>query len=78
MVGPILTKLFAMIFDKRLNEWAEQHGMCVKGQVRFCKNYRNTKCEKKKKSWCFIVLTHAKSLCLKTTLLNVCRLLNNW
>jgi hypothetical protein len=22
-VGPILAKLFAMIFDKRLNEWAE-------------------------------------------------------
>jgi len=30
-VGPILTKLFAMILDKRLSEWAKQHGQkgCV-------------------------------------------------
>jgi len=27
IVGPILAKLFTMIFDKRLNEWAEQHGL---------------------------------------------------
>jgi hypothetical protein len=39
MVGPILAKLFAMIFDKRLNEWAEQHGLRVKGQAGFCKDY---------------------------------------
>ncbi len=31
---------------------------------------------KKKKSWCSILLTHAKSLCLKVTLLSVCRLSN--
>jgi len=37
--GPILAKLFAMIFDKRLNEWAEQHGLCVKGQTRFREDY---------------------------------------
>ncbi len=30
-IGLILTKLFAMIFDKSLSEWAEQHGLCVKG-----------------------------------------------
>jgi hypothetical protein len=27
IVGLILAKLFTMIFDKRLNEWAEQHGL---------------------------------------------------
>jgi hypothetical protein len=26
-IGPILSKLFAMILDKRLNEWAKQHGL---------------------------------------------------
>ncbi len=36
-VGPILAKLFTMILDKRPNEWAEQHGLCVKGQAGFCK-----------------------------------------
>jgi hypothetical protein len=30
-VGPILPKLFTMILDKRLNEWAEQHGLRAKG-----------------------------------------------
>jgi hypothetical protein len=30
-IGPILAKLFAMIIDKRLNEWVEQHGLCAKG-----------------------------------------------
>ncbi len=38
-VGPILAKLFAMIFDKRLSEWAEQHGLRAKGQVGFRKDY---------------------------------------
>ncbi len=38
-VGPILAKLFAMILDKRLNEWAEQHGLRAKGQAGFCKDY---------------------------------------
>jgi hypothetical protein len=42
MVGPILTKLFAMIFNKRLSEWAEQHGLRAKGQVGFRKNYHTT------------------------------------
>ncbi len=31
IVGPILAKLFAMILDKRLNEWAKQHGLRAKG-----------------------------------------------
>ncbi len=38
-VGPILTKLFIMILDKRLSGWAEQHGLCAKGQSRFRKDY---------------------------------------
>jgi hypothetical protein len=29
-----------MILDKRLSEWVEQHGLCAKGQVGFCKDYR--------------------------------------
>jgi hypothetical protein len=40
IVGPILSKLFAMILDKRLSEWAEQHGLHAKGQVGFHKDYR--------------------------------------
>jgi hypothetical protein len=30
-VGPILAKLFAMILDKRLSEWADQHELHLKG-----------------------------------------------
>jgi hypothetical protein len=41
-IGPILAKLFAMIFDKRLSEWAKQHGLRAKGQVGFRKDYRTT------------------------------------
>jgi hypothetical protein len=42
IVGPILAKLFAMILDKRLNEWAEQHGLRAKGEAKFHKDYRTT------------------------------------
>jgi hypothetical protein len=42
ILRPILTKLFVMILDKRLNEWAKQHGLRAKGQVGFCKYYRIT------------------------------------
>jgi hypothetical protein len=38
-VGLVLAKLFAMILDKRLNEWAEQHGLHAKGQTKFRKYY---------------------------------------
>jgi hypothetical protein len=38
-IGFILAKLFLMILDKRLSEWAEQHGMCAKGQFGFRKDY---------------------------------------
>ncbi len=41
-VGPILAKLFVMIFNKRLSEWAEQHVLRAKGQARFRKHYRIT------------------------------------
>jgi hypothetical protein len=39
-IGPILAKLFIMIFDKRLSEWAKQHGLFAKGQDGFRKDYR--------------------------------------
>jgi len=42
IVGPILAKLFVMILDKRLNEWAEQHVLRAKGQTGFRKDYRTT------------------------------------
>jgi len=38
-VGPILAKLFAMILDKRLSKWVEQHGLRAKGQTGFRKDY---------------------------------------
>ncbi len=38
-VRPILAKLFIMILDKRLSEWAERHGLRAKGQAGFCKDY---------------------------------------
>ncbi len=41
-IRPILVKLFTMILDKRLNEWAKQHGLHAKGQVGFRKYYRST------------------------------------
>jgi hypothetical protein len=37
-VGLILIKLFAMILNKRLSKWAEQHGLHAKGQAGFCKD----------------------------------------
>jgi hypothetical protein len=30
IVGHVLAKLFIMILDKKLSEWAEQHGLCAK------------------------------------------------
>jgi hypothetical protein len=41
-VGLILTKLFVMILDKRLNKWVEQHGLRAKGQTKFRKDYYTT------------------------------------
>ncbi len=41
-VGPILAKLFAMILEKRMSKWVEQHGLRAKGQAGFRKDYRTT------------------------------------
>ncbi len=41
-VGPILAKLFAMILEKRMSKWVEQHGLRAKGQAGFRKDYRPT------------------------------------
>jgi hypothetical protein len=38
-----------------------------------CETWTFSEREKINKSWCSILLTHAKSLCLKVTLLSVCR-----
>ncbi len=39
-IGPILAKLFAMILNKRLSEWVQQHELRAKGQTGFCKDHR--------------------------------------
>jgi hypothetical protein len=36
-VGPILAKLFAMILDKRLNDWTKQHGLGPRVKLDFVK-----------------------------------------
>jgi hypothetical protein len=38
-IGFILAKLSVMILNKRMSEWAEQHGLHAKGQVEFHKDY---------------------------------------
>jgi hypothetical protein len=42
MVRLVLAKLCAMILDKRLSEWVEQHGLHAKGQAGFRKDYHTT------------------------------------
>jgi hypothetical protein len=44
----------------------------------FCVERGLTVTWKKQKSWCPTLLTHAKNLCLKVTLLNVCKPSNTW
>jgi hypothetical protein len=41
-IGPILAKLFAMVLDKRLSKWVEQHGLRAKSQAGFRKDHRTT------------------------------------
>jgi len=41
-VGPVFAKLFAMIIERRLASWAEEHGIKARGQADFRKNYRTT------------------------------------
>ena len=41
-VGPVFTKLFVMIIERRLASWAEEDGVKARGQAGFRKNYRTT------------------------------------
>jgi len=41
-VGPILAKVFAMILEARLNSWAEERGLCARGQAGFRKDFCTT------------------------------------
>jgi hypothetical protein len=39
-VGPILAKVFAMILESRINQWAETNDLRAKGQASFRKDFR--------------------------------------
>jgi hypothetical protein len=80
-IRPILAKLFVMILDKRLNEWAEQHGLHAKGQAGFHKYYRTTdqlfilqtliehsKAKKKPLYYCFVDFKNAFNTVLREVL----------
>ena len=41
-VGPVLSKLFAMILDNRLHAWTEEHHLRAKGQAGFRRDHRTT------------------------------------
>jgi hypothetical protein len=41
-VGPVLTKVFAMILEARLSSWAEERGLCARGHAGFRKDFRTT------------------------------------
>ena len=41
-VGPVFAKLFAMIIERRLATWAEEHGVKARGQAGFRKDHRTT------------------------------------
>jgi len=41
-VGPVLTKVFAMILKARLSSWAEERGLRARGQVGFRKDFCTT------------------------------------
>ncbi len=41
-VGSVLAKVFAMILEARLNNWAEERGLWARGQVGFRKDFRTT------------------------------------
>jgi hypothetical protein len=42
MVGPILAKVFAMILEAQLNNWAEERGLRARGQAGFRKDFRTS------------------------------------
>jgi hypothetical protein len=41
-VGPVLAKVFAMILESRMSQWAEANDLRVKGQAGFRKDFRTT------------------------------------
>ncbi len=41
-VGPVLAKVFAMILEARLSNWAEERGLRARGQAGFRKDFRTT------------------------------------
>jgi hypothetical protein len=41
-VGPILAKVFAMIFESRISQWAETNDLWAKGQAGFRKDFKTT------------------------------------
>jgi exonuclease III len=66
-VGPVLAKVFAMILEARISQWAEANDLRAKGQAGFRKDYRTTdnlfilrtlteqaKLQKKKLYTCFV------------------------
>ncbi len=42
IVGPVLAKVFAMILESRISQWAETNDLRAKGQVGFIKDFRTT------------------------------------
>jgi len=41
-VGPVLAKVFTMILESRISQWAETNDLRAKGQVGFRKDFRTT------------------------------------
>ncbi len=41
-VGPVLAKVFTMILESRINQWAETNDLRAKGQAGFRKDFRTT------------------------------------
>jgi hypothetical protein len=41
-VGPVLAKMFAMIFESRISQWVETNDLRAKGQAGFRKDFRTT------------------------------------
>jgi hypothetical protein len=42
IVGPVLAKVFAMIFESHISQWAETNDLRAKGQAGFRKDFRTT------------------------------------
>jgi hypothetical protein len=66
-MGPVLAKVFAMILEARLSNWAEERGLQARGQAGFRKDFRTTdnmyilrtlieqSIHKRKKVYCYFV-----------------------